>query len=136
LPAGHDEGARRNRKEAGGRTLPRLADTAARLVCFTVLTRTRRGRTKTAAVRVLTTLLDPDALPAAQIAALYAARWQAETAFLHLKKIIRGAGRVPRGRSYPKPHGVAPPAPAPSAVLYAYPATARRCAVMTARRCR
>jgi hypothetical protein len=48
----------RRRKEAGDRTLPRLEDTVARLVCFTVLTRTRRGRTKTAAIRVLTTLLD------------------------------------------------------------------------------
>jgi hypothetical protein len=89
----------RRRKEAGDRTLPRLEDTVARLVCFTVLTRTRRGRTKTAAIRVLTTLLDPDAFPAAEIAALYAARWQVETAFLHLKKTVRGAGRALRGRS-------------------------------------
>jgi hypothetical protein len=89
----------RRRKEAGDRTLPRLADTVARLVCFTVLTRTRRGRTKTAAIRVLTTLLDPGAFPAAEIAALYAARWQVETAFLHLKKTVRGAGRALRGRS-------------------------------------
>jgi hypothetical protein len=88
----------RRRKEAGDRTLPRLEDTVARLVCFTVLTRTRRGRTKTAAIRVLTTLLDPDAFPAAEIAALYAARWQVETAFLHLKKTVRGAGRALRGR--------------------------------------
>jgi hypothetical protein len=89
----------RRRKEAGDRTLPRLEDTVARLVCFTILTRTRRGRTKTAAIRVLTTLLDPAAFPAAEIAALYAARWQVETAFLHLKKTVRGAGRVLRGRS-------------------------------------
>jgi hypothetical protein len=89
----------RRRKEAGDRTRPRLQDTVARLVCFTVLTRTRRGRTKTAAIRVLTTLLDPDAFPAAEIAALYAARWQVETAFLHLKKTVRGAGRALRGRS-------------------------------------
>ena len=89
----------RRRKEAGDRTLPRLEDTVARLVCFTVLARTRRGRTKTAAIRVLTTLLDPGAFPAAEIAALYAARWQVETAFLHLKKTVRGAGRALRGRS-------------------------------------
>jgi Transposase DDE domain/Insertion element 4 transposase N-terminal len=89
----------RRRKEAGDPALPRLGDTVARLVCFTVLTRTRRGRTKTTAIRVLTTLLDPDAFPAAEIAALYAARWQVETAFLHLKKTVRGAGRALRGRS-------------------------------------
>jgi hypothetical protein len=69
----------RRRKEAGNRTLPRLEDTAA--------------------IRVLTTLLDPDAFPAAEIAALYAARWQVETAFLHLKRTVRSAGRVLRGRS-------------------------------------
>jgi len=77
----------------------RVDENVARLVCFTVLTRTRRGRTKTAAIRVLTTLLDPDAFPAAEIAALYAARWRVETAFLHLKRTVRGAGRVLRGRS-------------------------------------
>ena len=89
----------RRRRDAGDRALPRLADTVARLVCFTVLTRTRRGRTKATAIRVLTTLLDPDAYPAREIAALYSARWQVETAFLHLKKTVRGAGRVLRGRS-------------------------------------
>jgi len=87
------------RREAGDPALPRLPATVARLVCFTVVTRTRSGRAKATAVRVLTTLLDPDAFPARDIAALYAARWQVETAFLHLKKTVRGAGRVLRGRS-------------------------------------
>ena len=89
----------KRRKDAGDRTLCRLPDTVARLVCFTVVTRTRRGRTKTTAVRVPTTLLDPAAFPAAQIAACYAARWQVETAYLHLKKTVRGTGRALRGRS-------------------------------------
>ena len=89
----------KRRRDAGDRTLARLKDTVARLVCFTIVTRTRRGRTKTAAIRVLTTLLDPGAFPAAEIAALYAARWQVETAFLHLKKTVRGTGRELRGRS-------------------------------------
>ncbi|MGH3253193.1 MAG: transposase, partial [Trebonia sp.] len=39
------------------------------------------------------------AFPAAEIAALYAARWQVETAFVHLKKTVRGTGRELRGRS-------------------------------------
>jgi Transposase DDE domain len=42
------------------------------------VTRTQGGRTKTTAIRVLTTLLDPDAFPAREIAALYSARWQVE----------------------------------------------------------
>ena len=90
---------RERRRGTGGSTLPRLPDTAARLVCFTVLTRTPGGRTKTTAIRVLTTLLDPDLHPAGELAALYAERWQVETAFLHLKKTVRGPRRVLRGRS-------------------------------------
>jgi hypothetical protein len=89
----------RRRKAAGGRALPCLPDTIARLACFTVLTRTRSGRTKTTQVRVLTTLLDPDLYPAAELAALYAKRWIIEIAFLHLKKTVRGARRALRARS-------------------------------------
>jgi hypothetical protein len=87
------------RRDAGDKTLPRLPDTVARLVSFTVLTRARSGRMKTTAIRVLTTLLDPDLYPARELAALYARRWQVETAFLHLKKTVRGPRRVLRGRS-------------------------------------
>jgi hypothetical protein len=61
----------------------RLPDTTARLVTFTVTAVTRNGRRKTTLLRVLTTLLDHEAYPAAQIAALYADRWQIEIAFLH-----------------------------------------------------
>jgi hypothetical protein len=88
----------RRRREHGGKTLPRLPDTVARLVSFTVTTRTAR-RVKTSVIKVLTTLLDPSAFPAREIAARYAERWQAETAYLHLKKTVKGTGRVLRGRS-------------------------------------
>ena len=89
----------RRRKTAGDPALPPLPDTTARLVCFTVLTRTRSGRTKTTQIRLLTTLLDPDLYPAAGLAALYQKRWLIEIAFLHLKRTVRGTGRVLRGRS-------------------------------------
>jgi hypothetical protein len=89
----------RRRKTAGDSTLPSLPDTVARLVSFTVLTRTRSGRTKTTQVRLLTTLLDPGLYPAADLAVLYQKRWIIEIAFLHLKRTVRGAGRVLRGRS-------------------------------------
>jgi len=89
----------RRRKAAGDGSLPFLPDTAARLACFTVLTRTRSGRTKTTQVRLLTTLLDPDLCPAAELAVLYQKRWLIEIAFLHLKRTVRGTGRVLRGRS-------------------------------------
>jgi hypothetical protein len=89
----------RRRKNAGDKTLPFLPDTIARLVSFTVLTRTRSGRTKTTQVRLLTTLLDPGLCPARELAALYQKRWIIEISFLHLKKTVRGARRVLRGRS-------------------------------------
>ena len=89
----------RRRKAAGDKTLPYLPDTTARLVCFTVLTRARGGRTKTAQIRVLTTLLDPDLYPAADLASLYSERWIIEIAFLHLKRTVRGTGKTLRARS-------------------------------------
>ena len=89
----------RRRKETGDPRAERLPDTAARLVTFTVTTRTRSGRTKTAVMRVLTTLLDHEAYPARDIAVLYAERWQIEIAFLHLKRTVRGPRRPLRGQS-------------------------------------
>ena len=88
----------RRRRENNDKTLPRLPDTIARLVSFTICARTAR-RVKTTTIKVLTTLLDPDAFPAREIAALYAERWQVEIAYLHLKKTVKGTGRVLRGRS-------------------------------------
>ena len=89
----------KRRRDAGDKTAPRLPATLARLVQFEVVTRTRSGRVKTSTIRVLTTLLDHAEFPAAEIAALYAERWQAEFAYLHLKKTLRGSRRVLRGQS-------------------------------------
>jgi hypothetical protein len=89
----------RRRQAAGDSSLPFLPDTVARLVCFTVLTRTRSGRIRTSQVRLLTTLADPGLYPAAELAALYQKRWLIEISFLHLKRTVRGTGRVLRGRS-------------------------------------
>ena len=88
----------KRRREHKDKTLPRLPATVARLVSFTIAARTAR-RVKTTTIKVLTTLLDPDACPAREIAVLYAERWQVETAYLHLKKTVKGTGRVLRGRS-------------------------------------
>jgi hypothetical protein len=89
----------RRRNNAGGPALLSLPDTVARLVTFTVLTRTRSGRMKATQIRLLTTLLDPDLCPAGELAVLYQKRWLIEIAFLHLKRTVRGARRVLRGRS-------------------------------------
>ena len=50
-------------------------------------------------IRLLTTLLDPGLCPAGRLAVLYQKRWLVEIAFLHLKRTVRGTGRVLRGRS-------------------------------------
>ena len=89
----------RRRRECRNRAAPRLPDTIARLVTFTILTQARGGRSKTTRIRVLTTLLDHEAYPAREIAVLYAERWQIEIAFLHLKKTVRGPRRPLRGQS-------------------------------------
>jgi hypothetical protein len=89
--------ARRRRR--GDRGLSRLPDTVARLVEFVLTVTDDAGRTRTSRFRVLTTLLDPDRYPAEQIAAGYARRWQAETAYFHLKVTLRGAGTRLRGQS-------------------------------------
>lgn len=49
--------------------------------------------------RLLTTLLDPDAAPAAEVAALYHERWEIETAFDELKTHLRGARIVLRSKT-------------------------------------
>ena len=89
----------RRRKDTGDPHTERLPDTLARLVTFTITATTRSGRMKTTRMRVLTTLLDHQAFPAAEIAVLYAERWQIEIAFLHLKKTVRGPRRPLRGRT-------------------------------------
>jgi hypothetical protein len=89
----------RRRRESGNRQAERLPDTTARLVTFTITAATRSGRTKTTRMRILTTLLDHRAYPAADIAVLYAERWQIEIAFLHLKRTVRGPRRPLRGQS-------------------------------------
>jgi IS4 transposase len=76
----HESGGMRTRRrrESGNPRAERLPDTTARLVTFTVTARTRSGHAKTTQIRVLTTLLDHEAYPAREIAALYAERWQIE----------------------------------------------------------
>ena len=64
----------RRRRENNDKTLPRLPGTVVRLVTFTICARTAR-RVKTTTIKVLTTLLDPDAFPAREINVLYAERW-------------------------------------------------------------
>ncbi|MEV0734099.1 IS4 family transposase [Polymorphospora sp. NPDC050346] len=50
-------------------------------------------------VRLLTDLLDPDAFPAAELAALYHERWEAESSYRQIKTFQRGPQQVLRSAS-------------------------------------
>ena len=49
--------------------------------------------------RLITTILDPDAAPAAELAALYHERWEVESTFDELKTHLKGAQLVLRSRT-------------------------------------
>lgn len=89
----------KRRKDSGDPRAERLPDTVARLVEFDVTVTDMRGRRRTSRIRLLTTLLDHETYPARTLAKIYAERWQVEIAYLRIKKSLRGAGTVLRGRS-------------------------------------
>jgi Insertion element 4 transposase N-terminal/Transposase DDE domain len=89
----------RRRAKAADRSLPRLGQTIARLVEFTVTVTDGHGRARTSRFRILTTLTDHTCYPAEQIAAAYAERWQVELAYYNLKVTLRGAGTRLRGQT-------------------------------------
>ena len=86
------------RKASQDKTIPRLDDITARLIEFTVTAADQGGRSRTSQFRVLTTLLDHDSYPAAQVAACYAQRWQVELVYKTIKSTLRGSGRRLRGQ--------------------------------------
>jgi hypothetical protein len=71
----------------------------ARVIEFTVTATADDGTACTTRYRLLTTLLDHRAAPAAELAAAYARRWAVETCFAELKTRLRGPGRVLRSRT-------------------------------------
>ena len=89
----------KRRRDLGERGAPRLPETTARMIEFEVHVASHRGKARTSRVRLLTTLLDHEAFPAAEIAGLYAERWQVEITFLRLKSTLRGDRAVLRGHS-------------------------------------
>jgi Transposase DDE domain/Insertion element 4 transposase N-terminal len=68
----------------------------ARVIEFTVTVTPDEGKPRTEPYRMITTLHDWQAYPAAELAAAYARRWAVETAFRELKTCLRGPGRVLR----------------------------------------
>ncbi len=87
------------RRATGDPKAARLQDITARMVEFTVTLTDRAGRCSFSRFRILTTLLDPEAYPGAQVAACYAQRWQVEVAYKTIKSSLRGSSRRLRGQS-------------------------------------
>ena len=76
-----------------------LPAVAVRVIEFTVTAAGDDGKARTRRYRLITTLLDPGAAPAGELAAAYARRWAAETALADLKARLRGPGRILRSRT-------------------------------------
>ena len=78
------------------RRRPPAPGTTVRVIAFTLVITRGDGTARTEACRLITTLLDPAAFPAAELAAAYARRWAVETAFAEIKTCLRGPGTVLR----------------------------------------
>ena len=87
------------RKAIGDPRATRLEDITARMIEFTVTVTDQAATSTRSRFRVLTTLLDEHAYPAARIAACYAERWQAEIVYKTIKTSLRGGDRRLRGQS-------------------------------------
>ncbi|MDR2566207.1 MAG: hypothetical protein LBC97_09180 [Bifidobacteriaceae bacterium] len=86
----------------------------ARVIGAEVAVTTDQGR-EVGSYRLLTSLLDPAAHPAADLVRLYHERWEVETRYLELKSSMPG-GRVPRAHRRGRgPGGVGAPRRMPAA---------------------
>jgi hypothetical protein len=80
-------------------TTPLPGGITVRVIQFTLTITTTAGTTRTQPVRLITTLTDCQAYPAARLAAAYARRWAIETSYRELKTYLRGPGRILRART-------------------------------------
>jgi hypothetical protein len=92
-------GQRRRRGSTLGPQTGPLPGMTVRVIGFRLEVTADDGSTRTEWYRLITTLLDWRAFPAADLAACYARRWAVETGFRELKTILRGPGRLLRGRT-------------------------------------
>lgn len=95
----------RSRKNGKRRRAGKPPDTSplpaitVRVIEFILTVTADDGGTRTERYRMITTLLDHRAFPAAGLAAGYARRWAIETAYREFKTYLRGPGRRLRGRT-------------------------------------
>jgi hypothetical protein len=93
------ENVRHGQARAAGRVLPEPPEGhTVRIIEYTVTVH-GADATRTETFRLVTTLLDPVAAPAAQLAALYAQRWEIENGYGELKTRLRGTGFILRSKS-------------------------------------
>jgi hypothetical protein len=100
--AGARQRKNRKRRARGSRLPPEggpLPAITVRVVEFLVTVTAGSGASRTERYRLVTTLLDHRAFPAAALASCYARRWACETAFQELKTYLLGPGRVLRSRT-------------------------------------
>jgi Transposase DDE domain len=99
----HDRNRRNGQRRRRGSALPPetgpLPGMTVRVIGFRLEVTADDGSTRTERYRLITTLLDWRAFPAAALAAAYARRWAIETGFAELKTILRGHDRPLRGRT-------------------------------------
>jgi hypothetical protein len=95
----HSNGKRRRR----GSPLPPdtgpLPGITVRVIAFTLTVTADDGSTRAEPHRLLTTLTDHRACPAAELARAYAWRWAIESGYRECKTYLRGPGRRLRGRT-------------------------------------
>jgi hypothetical protein len=93
------EAARHGTARARGRVLARPPEGhLIRVIEYLVTVRDAAGGTRTELFRLVTTLLDAGQAPAADLAALYHQRWEAENSYAEIKTRLRGAGFILRSR--------------------------------------
>jgi hypothetical protein len=94
------EGLRHARARSAGRPLPRPpAGHLVRIIEYTVTVRAADGTCRVEPFRLVTSLLDSDQVPAAELAALYHERWESELGYGELKTRLRGASFILRSRT-------------------------------------
>ena len=95
--------ARNGKRRRRGSTLPPdtspLPGITVRVIEFWLTITAGDGAVRTERYRLITTLADHRASPAAALAAGYAQRWAIETGFREFKTYLRGPGRILRGRT-------------------------------------
>jgi len=96
----HKNGHRRRRgSRLGLDDSPLPGGTTARVIEFTLTVEEDDGTVRRERYRLLTTLEDHRACPAAELAAAYARRWAIETGWREVKTYLRGSGRALRGKT-------------------------------------